>query len=107
LCGEISFPGCGYDLSITLSENHKEEKILDLRDELPAFLGRDQGNKTRRDYLGYPLKFRVQSDNNTMRPRLVYNTTFPLIRLAQNSITNFKRRNITQYLIFEGLDIIR
>jgi hypothetical protein len=26
--------------------------------------------------------------------------------LAQKNITNFKRRNITQYLIFEGLDAI-
>jgi hypothetical protein len=77
LCGEISFPGCGYDLSITLRENHEEEKIPDLRDELPALLGRDQGNKTRRDYLGYRIQFPIQSDNNTMRPRLVYNTTFP------------------------------
>jgi hypothetical protein len=77
LCGEISFPGCGYDLSLNLRANHEEEKFPDLRDELPAFLGIDQGNKTRRDSLGYPIQFPVPSDNNTMKPRLVYSMTFP------------------------------
>jgi hypothetical protein len=57
--------------------NHKEEKFLGLRDELPALLGRDQGNNTRRDFLGYPVQFLVQSNNNTMRPRLIYNMMFP------------------------------
>jgi hypothetical protein len=42
-----------------------------------------------------------------MRPRLIYNMTFLEIRLAQNKITNFERRNITKYLVFEGLDVVR
>jgi hypothetical protein len=53
--------------------NHEEEKLPGLRDDLPAFLGRDQGNGTRWDYLGYPVRFPVQSNNNTARPRLIYN----------------------------------
>jgi hypothetical protein len=48
-----------------------------LRDDLPTFLGRDQGNNTRWDCLGYPIQFPVQSNNNTVRPRLIYNMTFP------------------------------
>jgi hypothetical protein len=39
-----------------------------------------------------------------VRPRNIYNMTFPSIRLAQKKITKFKGRNITQYLIFEWLD---
>jgi hypothetical protein len=27
--------------------------------------------------------------------------------LAQKNITNFERRKITQYIIFEGLDVVR
>ena len=27
--------------------------------------------------------------------------------LAEKNITNFERRNITQYLVFEGLDVVR
>jgi hypothetical protein len=59
LCGEIGRrgPGCGCDLSLTLRENHEEEKFPSLRDDLPALLGRDQGNSTRRDCLGYPVQF--------------------------------------------------
>jgi hypothetical protein len=60
-----------------LFSNHEEEKIPHLRDDLPAFLNRDQGNSTRWDCLGYPLQFHVQSNNNTMRPRLIYIMTFP------------------------------
>jgi hypothetical protein len=109
LCGEIIHegPGCGCDLSLTLRENHEEEKFPGLRDDLPTLLGRDQGNNTRRYCLEYLVQFPIQSNNNTMRPRLIYNMTFPQIRLAQKNITNFERRNITQYLIFEGLDVVR
>jgi hypothetical protein len=64
-------------LFLTLRENHEEDKFLGLRDDLPALLGRDQGNSTRRDCLGYPVQFHVQSNNNTTRPRLIYNMTFP------------------------------
>jgi hypothetical protein len=79
LCGEIGRggPGCGCDLSLTLRANHEEEKFLGLRDDLLALLGKDQGNITRRDCLGYPVQFLVQSNNNTTRPRLIYNMTFP------------------------------
>jgi hypothetical protein len=55
----------------------KKKKFLSLRDDLPTFLGKDQGNDTRWDYLGYPIQFLVQSNNNTGRPRLIYNMAFP------------------------------
>jgi hypothetical protein len=35
--------------------NHEEEKLLGLRDELPALLNKDQGNGGRWDYLEYPV----------------------------------------------------
>jgi len=75
LCGEIGREGygCGCDLSLTLRENHEEEKFPGLRDDLPALLGGYQGNNTRRDCLGYP----VQSNNNNTRPRIIQNMTFP------------------------------
>jgi hypothetical protein len=62
---------------LTLRVNHEEDKLLSLRDDLPTLLGRDQGNNTRWDYLGYPVQFPIQSNNNTTRPRLIYNMTFP------------------------------
>jgi len=65
------------DLSLILIENHEEEKLPLLRDDLPAFLSRDQGNSTRWDCLGYHVQFPVQSNNNTTRPILIYNMTFP------------------------------
>jgi hypothetical protein len=79
LCGDISHggPECGCDLSLTLKVNHEEDKFMGLRDDLPALLGRDKGNNTRRDCLRYPIEFLVQSNNNTTRPRLIYNMTFP------------------------------
>jgi hypothetical protein len=70
-------PGCGCDLLLILRENHEEDKIPRLRDDLPALLGRDQGNSTRWDCLRYPVQFPIQSNNNTMRPRLIYNMMFP------------------------------
>jgi hypothetical protein len=69
--------GCGCNLSLTLRENHEEDKILGLRNDLLSLLGRDQGNNTRWDYLGYPVQFHVQSNNNIVRPRLIYNMMFP------------------------------
>jgi hypothetical protein len=109
LCGEINRedPRCSCDLSLTLRANHEEDKFFGLRDDLPALLGRDQGNNTMRDCLEYPVQFPVQSNNNTMRPRFIYIMMFPEIRLAQKNITNFERGNITQYLVFEGLDVVR
>jgi hypothetical protein len=79
MCGEIDRrdPGCGCDLSLTLRENHEEDKLPHLRDDLSTFLSIDQGNSTRWNYLGYPIQFLVQSNNNTTRPRLIYNMTFP------------------------------
>ena len=79
LCGAIIHGGLGsdWDLSLTLRVNHKEYKFPNLRDDLPTLLGRDQGNSTRWDYLGYPIQFLVQSNNKTMRPRLIYIMTFP------------------------------
>jgi hypothetical protein len=79
LCGEIDHrgPGCGCNISLTLRANHKEDKFLDLRDDLPTLLGRDQENSTRRDCLRYPAQFLVQSNNNTMKPRLIYNMIVP------------------------------
>jgi hypothetical protein len=70
-------PGCGFDISLNLRVNHEEDKFPGLRDDLPTLLGRDQGNSSRRDCLGYLVQFSVQSNNNTMRPRLIYNMTFP------------------------------
>jgi hypothetical protein len=60
-----------------LRVNHEEDKFPGMRDDLPAFLGKDQGNNTRRDYLVYPIQFPIQSNNNTVLPRLIYNMTFP------------------------------
>jgi hypothetical protein len=40
---------------LTLSMNHEEDKLPSLRDDLPALLGRDQGNGGRWDYLWYPV----------------------------------------------------
>jgi hypothetical protein len=68
--------GCGYNISLALRENHEEDKLPGLRDDLPALLGKDQGNITRWDWLGYPVQFHVQRNNNTTRPRLIYNMTF-------------------------------
>jgi hypothetical protein len=78
-CGEIGRrgPGYGYDISLTLRENHEEDKFIGLRDDLPALIGRDQGNNTRRDYLGNPIQFPIQSNNKTTRSRIIYNMTFP------------------------------
>jgi hypothetical protein len=40
LCGEISRrdPVCGYDISLILRENHEEDKLPHLRDDLLHFL---------------------------------------------------------------------
>jgi hypothetical protein len=35
--------------------NREEEKIPSMRDDLPALLGRDQGNDGRWDYIEYPI----------------------------------------------------
>jgi hypothetical protein len=70
-------PRCGYELFLILRVNHEEEKLPCLRDDLSALLGRDQGNNTGWDYLRYPVQFLVQSNNNTTRPRLIYNMMFP------------------------------
>jgi hypothetical protein len=79
LCGDINRggPGCGYNISLTLRQNHEDDKFPSLSDELPAFLGRDQGNSTRWDYLEYPIQFPIQSNNNTTRPRIIYSMMFP------------------------------
>jgi hypothetical protein len=86
--------------------NHEEEKILGLRDDLSALLDKDQGNGSMWGYLRYPVQIHFQINNNTTRPRLIYKMMFPKIRLAQKNITNFKGGDITQYLIFEGLDVV-
>jgi hypothetical protein len=57
--------------------NHEEHKLPDVRYDLLAFLGKDKGNGSWWDYLGYPIQFLVQSNNKTTRPRLIYNMTFP------------------------------
>jgi hypothetical protein len=48
----------------------------------------------------------TQSNNDTMRSRIINNMTFPHIWLAQNKIKYIKRGNITYYLILEGMDAI-
>jgi hypothetical protein len=79
LCGEVSHrdPRSGCDISLILRENHKDDKLPHLRDDLPAFLIRDQGNNTRWDFLRYLVQFPIQSNNKTTRPRIIYNMTFP------------------------------
>jgi hypothetical protein len=57
--------------------NHEEEKLPDLRDDLPALLRKDKGNHGRWDYLWYPVQFLVQSNNNIVIPRIIYNIKFP------------------------------
>jgi hypothetical protein len=78
LCGEINHggPRCGFLILLTLRANHEEDNFPGPRDDLPAFLDIDQGNNTRWDYLGYPVQFSVQINNNITRPRLIYNMTF-------------------------------
>jgi hypothetical protein len=53
LCGVTCHGGhrCGCNIPLTLSENHEEDKLHGLRDDLPALLGRDQKNGGRWDYL--------------------------------------------------------
>jgi hypothetical protein len=41
-----------------------------------------------------------------MGSRLIHNMVLPKIWLSENNITNFIGRNITQYLIFERLDVV-
>jgi hypothetical protein len=79
LCGEVSRgdPRCGCDISLILRANQKEDKIPYLRDDLPALLGRDQGNRNRWEFLGYLVQFIVQNNNNNVKPRLIYNMKFP------------------------------
>ena len=79
LCGEVGRRDlrCRCDLSLILRANHEEDKLPRLRDDLHALLGRDQGNNTRWDRLVYPVQFLVHSNNNTVRPRLIYNMEFP------------------------------
>jgi hypothetical protein len=60
-----------------LRANHEEDKLPCMRDDLSALLGRDQGNIPGWDCLGYPVQFLVESNNNTARPRLIYNMMFP------------------------------
>jgi hypothetical protein len=56
LCGEVVAEALDVAaISLTLRVNHEEDKLPGLRDDLPALLGRDQGNNTRWDYLGYPV----------------------------------------------------
>jgi hypothetical protein len=57
--------------------NHEEDKLPVLRNDLPALHVKDKENNTRWDCLRYPAKFHVQSNNNTARPRIIYNMTFP------------------------------
>jgi hypothetical protein len=70
LHGEVGHGGhgCGYNLSLTLRVNHEEDEPPGLRNEILSWLGKDQGNNTRWDYLRNPVQFPVQSNNNTVRP---------------------------------------
>ena len=68
---------CGCNIPLTMSVNHEEDKLPSLRDDLPALLCKDQGNGSRWYYLGYPVQFPVQGNNNTARPRLIYIMMFP------------------------------
>jgi hypothetical protein len=36
----------------------------------------------------------------------IHNMSLPKIWLAYKNITKFKGRNITQYIVFEGLDVV-
>jgi hypothetical protein len=79
LCGEVGHecPRCGCNILLTLRGNHEEDTLPGLREDLPAFLGRDQRNITRWDYLRYPVQFLVQIKNNSAKPRIIYNMKFP------------------------------
>jgi hypothetical protein len=59
-----------------------------------------------RNYLWYPVEMTSQSNNDTTGSRIIDNMTFPHIWLAQKNITDIKKRNITHYLILEGMDAI-
>jgi hypothetical protein len=58
------------------------------------------------NYLWYLTKLTSQSNNDTMRYRFIDIMMSSHIWLAQNHITNIKRRSITHYLILEGMDAI-
>jgi hypothetical protein len=63
--------------SAHFEENYEEDKLPSLRDDLPTLLGRNQENGNRCDYLEYSIQFPIQSNNNSMRPRIIYNMSFP------------------------------
>jgi hypothetical protein len=73
LHGEASHElhGCECNLLLTLRENQKEEKLPVLRNYLSTLLDRDKGNNTMWDDLRYPIQFHVQSNNNTVMPRII------------------------------------
>jgi hypothetical protein len=54
----------------------EEDKFPGLQNDLPALLSRDQRNGGRQSYLWYPVQLTTQSNNNTMRSKLIYSTMF-------------------------------
>jgi hypothetical protein len=78
-CGEVNHRGhgCGCNISLTLRANHEEDKLPSIRNYVLALVGRYQENGTRWDYLGYIVQIHAQSNNNIVRPRLIYNMMFP------------------------------
>ena len=69
LCGG---GGCCYDISFTLKMNHEEYEFPCLRYCLPALLCCDDRHYNSRKCLLYPLDFLSQSNNDTMRSRLIH-----------------------------------
>jgi hypothetical protein len=59
MCGEVGHkdPQCGHNVSLILRENHEEDKLFHLRDDLPALLGRDKGNRNRWDCIWFLYNF--------------------------------------------------
>jgi hypothetical protein len=70
---------------LTLKENNEEDKLIGIIYDLVALLGRDQGNGTRWDYLGYlvqgsPLSY------NWMILHVYYLTQFKLASILSKVI---------------------
>jgi hypothetical protein len=73
--------GCGGDLIFTLRENHEEDNFFVLGNDIPTFLSRDQINGGRQSYLWYHVQLSTQSNNNTVRSKLIKHVISTMVGL--------------------------
>jgi hypothetical protein len=90
-------------LLFTSCLNREEAKLCRMRDNFVALFYQHSSQ----NYLWYPVEMIPQSNNDTTGSRLINNMVLPHIWLSQKNITDIQRGNITQYLILEGLDVVR